>query len=311
MENVLFSINSIAPIFILMGLGYFLRHIGVFGEGFIDTATKIVFTVCIPCMLFRDICDNDIGQTFDIKLLLAAVGGTVFVYILLCLLTPLWIKDRPTYAAFVQASFRSNFIVIGVPIVGNVAGSMGVAKVALALCVIAPLYNILAVLILAKAQEGAKGAVLWRKIITNPLIIGSLLGVVASLIGLQLPEALYQPVDALASMSMPLALLALGGTISLAKGTGEIHLAAAAAVFKTVINPLLMLPLFFLLNLSRLDIVVLMILFACPTAIASFPMAYQMKANHRLASLAIVFSNALSLFTLFGFIYVMRLLGWV
>ncbi|MCR4963829.1 MAG: AEC family transporter [Firmicutes bacterium] len=311
MENVWFSFNSIAPIFILMGLGWLLHRIGFLRDSFVDAATKVVFNICIPCMLFRDICSNDFDQTFDVNLLLAAAGGTVFVYVLLYLLTPLWIKDRPTRAAFVQASFRSNFVVIGVPIVGNVAGSLGVAKVALALCVIAPLYNILAVLVLATAQPDAKGRVLWRKIITNPMIIGSLLGILASLIDLRLPLFLYEPVDALASMSMPLALLALGGAFSPSKSAEDIPLAAAAAVFKTVFNPLLMLPLFFWMDLSRLDIVVLMILFACPTAIASFPMAYQMQANHRLASMAIVFSNALSLFTLFAFIYTLRLLGWV
>ncbi|MEG1537759.1 MAG: AEC family transporter [Clostridiales bacterium] len=311
MENLLFSINSIAPIFLVMGLGYLLKNKGLLNNNFIDTGTKIVFNICIPCMLYRDITANNVGAAFDFKLLAAAVCGTLFVYGLLCLLIPRILKDPPTYTAFIQGSFRSNFIVIGLPIVSNVAGAIGVTKVALALCVIAPLYNILSVLILSRATANQSGKMIWRNILTNPLIIGTFLGLSASLLQFQLPLLFSAPIDSLAAMAMPLALLTLGGSISFTKGDGDIQLAAIAALFKTIVNPLLMLPIFYCIQLSRLDMVVLLILFSCPTAIASFPMAYQMKANHHLASMIIVFSNVLSVFSLFFFIYIMRLLSWI
>lgn len=108
-------------------------------------------------------------------------------------------------------------------------------KVAIVICIIAPLYNTLAVLVLSCSESGSSADMIWHKLITNPLIIATLLGIGGSLLKLQLPRIIYMPVSSLADLAMPLALLTLGGSIHFNKGDNNIRLAMIASVLKRLL----------------------------------------------------------------------------
>lgn len=310
MSAFLYSFNAVAPIFLVTALGYFLRRVNAVSEAFVAAGTKLTFTVAIPCMVFINILDSRIDQTFDLKLTIFAVVTTLVMVGLLALIVPRFVPDPPAYTAYIQGAFRSNYLIIGFALIDALDPS-SLAKAAMLLCIVVPLANIVSVLILAHAKEERNRRQVWRCIYTNPVIIATALAFFCSLLHLQLPEVLRQPLSMLSDMTLPLSLLTLGAAISFRHGYANPRQVLSAALIKVLFIPLLFMPLAYWLGFRGIDLMLCLILFASPTAISSFPMAYQMGADHRLAGMIIAFSNTFAIFTLFIFIYALRLLGMI
>ncbi len=300
-----FSFQVVFPLFALMALGWLLKRLRFVDDAFVATATKLLFHVAIPALCFVSVMKSDLTETFDPTLLLLTVGVTVVFVVLLRLVVPRFLHDPYVYSAFIQGCFRGNTTIIGLPLVFNLAGAAGQARLAMLICFIGPLYNILAVLVLAEAAPAGGTQKHWRLIlrdvVTNPLIIACVLGVVASLLQVRLPQVIDQPLNWLCEMAMPLSLIALGASISLRGEHAEIRRAGWAAAMKTAVFPALALLVAHLIGLRGVDLAVVLGIFGVPSSISGFPMAFQMGADHKLSSLCIVFSTVLCLATLFGY----------
>jgi malate permease and related proteins len=304
----LYSFNAVFPIFLVTALGYFLRRINAVPESFVAAGTKLTFTVAIPCMVFINILDASIDETFDLKLTIFALVTTLVMVGLLVLVVPRVIKDPPAYTAYIQGAFRSNYLIIGFALI-NALDPPSLAKAAMLLCIVVPLANIVSVLILAHAKEDQSKRQIWRCIYTNPVIIATTLALLLSVLGIKLPTALHAPLEMLSDMTLPLSLLTLGAAISFRHGYVKQRQVLSASLIKVLLIPLIFIPLAYWFGFRGIDLMLCLILFASPTAISSFPMAYQMGADHRLAGMIIAYSNTFAIFTLFIFIYALRLLG--
>ncbi|MDO4582214.1 MAG: AEC family transporter [Bacillota bacterium] len=309
MDAFLFSFNAVFPIFVLMALGFALKRLKVIDDNFIDTGAKLMFNAALPCMLFLDILHTNVTEVFDLRLLIFAVTAVCVAVGLMLLIVPRLIKDPYSYTAFIQGSFRSNFAIIGIALVSNISGSSGVAVLAMMLCFIGPLFNILSVLVLARNQNGEAAHHPWRSIITNPLLIGILIGTACSLLRLQLPPLIEQPLQYLSDIALPLSLITLGGAIEFKHGDANIRLAVIAALIKTVLLPLLMVPAAIVCGIDGVSLAVVLVLFGAPAAVSSFPMAHQMGGDYKLAAMIVAFTNIFCIATLFAFIYAMRVWG--
>jgi len=309
LDAFLFSFNAIFPIFLVMTLGYFLKHIGVISEAFIAIGTKLTFTVAIPCLVFSNIIGASIDETFDLNLALFAVIATSITFILLRVTVPRFIKEAPQWSAYIQGAFRSNYLILGFALLNSIGGPAALAKGAMLFVFMGPLYNVLSVLVLAEAQKENADHHILRSIYTNPVIISTTLAIILALFRVQLPTALGAPIDMLGEMALPLSLLTLGGTISFKHGYTEISQVVSASLIKVLIIPLLFIPISYLLGFRSTDIIICLVLFASPAAISCFPMAYQMGADHRLSGMIVAFTNTFALLTLFLFVYVLRVLA--
>jgi len=308
----MFSINAVLPLFFIMSLGLLLKRKGFIDDAFAASATKVCFYVALPCMLFQAIVKNDITDTFDMQLIVFCVGGTLLCVGLLYLLTPHFIREVSSRSAFIQSCFRSNFALLGLPLINNIAGAPALAKAATVLAVIVPLFNVLAVLVLAKNQQQDNNwLILAKRIITNPLIIASSLGVIGSIVPFKLPLLLERPIANIADMAMPLALFTLGATFNFKVELKKMRLALSSVLLRLLVIPLAALIVAHMLHADPVQMAVTLALFAGPTAIACFPMAFQMGADHQLTSLTIVFSTSLSVVTIFSFVYALRVMGWI
>ena len=67
MTNAIFIINTVAPIFVIVILGWGLRKIGVITESFIKQSTQFLFKVALPTLIFLKLAIVDIRNIFDIK----------------------------------------------------------------------------------------------------------------------------------------------------------------------------------------------------------------------------------------------------
>lgn len=306
MDAFLFSLNAVFPIFLVMALGYALKKLGIISPAFIEAGTKITFTIAIPCMLLPSILDAQMNETFDLRLTLFAIITTLLSVAALRLLVPRFVKDPKEWTAYIQGAFRSNYLIIGLALSFAVGGEMAVAKASMLLVFIGPLYNLLSVLILAQATRETGWRDIWRRIYTNPVIITTTAAVLLSLLGIQLPPIIRAPINMLGNMALPLSLLTLGATISFRHAEINLPRALTASLIKVALLPLIFMPLAYLLGLRGIDLVLCLILFGSPAAISSFPMAYQMGADYKLAGMIVALSNTMSIFTLFILVFLLR-----
>jgi predicted permease len=321
MSSFFFSLNAVLPIFLLILLGWVLKDRKVINGTIKNALNTIAFNVTLPLMLFRDIAVSDVSHLFNPAFIGYALGGTLLTFLLTWLLAEWCIKDKTAIGAFVQGSFRGNFAIIGLLLINSVLGHT--AKGALMTAFAVPMYNILAVIVLSFRSKNPQPASLKSTLVNiakNPLILGILAGVPFSLFNIPLftlpaTKFLATTIHLLADITNPVALLAIGASISLAKIKAGLPKALAATAIKIVISPLLFTGLAFLLRgtlgFSHEDLLVLMILFGVPTAVASFIMASKMNNDEDLAANIVLLTSLLSVFTLTLGIYIFKAAGLI
>jgi len=173
-ENFIFSLGSALPIFLVMFMGYIIKRRNIVDESFISQANTMVFNLALPIKLFSDVSKTSFQESFDWGFILFILIGTVLSVLIAAVFAKFSVKDPAQKAAFIQGSFRGNFLYVGYSLMENVMGSVG-TKAPIAIAFIVPLYNILAVMIFSyygaeeKSEVNLKSVGL--KIIKNPLII--------------------------------------------------------------------------------------------------------------------------------------------
>ncbi len=153
MLDILFTaVNAIAPIILLILLGYVLKRIGFLGGNFIKTGNKFVFKVCLPCMLFINIYDN-MNSFADIRwdVVVYALVAVCVIFGLGLVTAILTTKKSNRRGVILQCTFRSNFAIIGLSLVGRLGGDTGIAGIISAFSI--PIFNILAVIALTVFAE--------------------------------------------------------------------------------------------------------------------------------------------------------------
>lgn len=314
MDNIIVSFNVIAPVFFLMVLGYLLvNYTSLADRNLTKQANAIVFKIFLPCMLFYNVYQSDIGAEIQsrIKLCVWAAGGLIILFVLLCLIVPKVVKQENQQGVVIQGIFRSNYVIFGVAVVQNMYGSKNTTTAAILSAILVPMYNFLAVV--ALSIFGEKRETDWKKIILdivkNPLIISSLLGVIFSLLGIKLPTAVDTTVQDLAKLSTPIAFMILGGDLDFSKVKGNLKVSSVVLTIKLVILPLIMIPMVVMMGYRDADLLSALLAYQTPVAVSSYIMAQQAGADGQLAGQLVVFSSVLSIFTLFVTIFILRTMG--
>lgn len=314
MDNIIVSFNVIAPVFFLMVLGYLLvNYTSLADRQLTKQANAIVFKIFLPCMLFYNVYQSDIGAEIQsrIKLCIWAAGGLIILFILLCLIVPKVVKQENQQGVVIQGIFRSNYVIFGVAVVQNMYGSKSTTTAAILSAILVPMYNFLAVV--ALSIFGEKRETDWKKIIMdiikNPLILSSMLGVVFSLLGIRLPTAVDTTVQDLAKLSTPIAFMILGGDLDFSKVKGNLKLSSVVLTIKLVILPLITIPMVVMMGYKDADLLSALLAYQTPVAVSSYIMAQQAGADGQLAGQLVVFSSVLSIFTLFVTIFILRMMG--
>ena len=314
MENIIVSFNVIAPVFFLMVLGYLLvNYTSLADRKLTKQANAIVFKIFLPCMLFYNVYQSDIGAEIHsrIKLCIWAAGGLLILFVLLCLIVPKVVKQENQQGVVIQGIFRSNYVIFGVAVVQNMYGVKSTTTAAILSAILVPMYNFLAVV--ALSIFGEKRETDWKKIILdivkNPLIISSVLGIIFSLLGIRLPTAVDTTVQDLAKLSTPIAFMILGGDLDFSKVRGNLKVASVVLTIKLVILPLIMIPMIVMMGYRDADLLSGLLAYQTPVAVSSYIMAQQAGADGQLAGQLVVFSSVLSIFTLFVTILILRKIG--
>lgn len=316
MENFIYSINVTMPIFLVMVIGYILKQIGMLNDNFVTVANKFNFKVTLPFMLFKDIAGVDIKAVFDIKyVLFCAIVSTICFWVVWGT-AKLLVRDKTIRGAFVQSSFRGSAAVMGLAFIQNIYGSSAMGPLMIVSAV--PLYNIFSVIVLTFEANDSTGIDKKAKIrqaginiCKNPIILSILAGLVVGLIGIQFPMLVNKTVSNVAQMATPLALITIGAGFEGRKALAKIAPTMAASMIKLVLQPLVFLPVAAWMGFSGEKMIAILIMLASPTTPSCYIMAKSMNNDEVLTASVIVTTTLMAAFTLTGWIFLLKTLGYI
>ena len=310
MDNLILSFNVVLPLLISIILGYFLRQIKMLDDPVVNSLNKLCFKVFLPVYLFHSIYTTNISASFNGRLALFGIAGVLAFFALLMIVVPFLEKENPRRGVMIQAMFRSNFALFGLPVAISICGEQDIGPTSLMIGIIVPIYNILAVVTLETFRGGRPNPrKITRGILTNPLIIASVLGVLLNLLKFPLPDAILSSANSIGRVATPLALVALGGRFQFSSIRSFRRQLAISVVGKLIISPVIMVLLGIALGFRNEMLIPILIMFAAPTAVSSFPMAQQMDGDSDLAAALVVFTTIFSIVTIFLWVFVLKQLG--
>ncbi len=308
-ENIIFTANTVAPVFLIIALGYILKKIKIINEQFVTITSKFVFNVSLPALIFMKLYRIDLGAVIDVTQIVYIYAGTLVIYFVVWIISIPFIKDGRDLSVFVQGAYRSNYAIVGLAIVANLFGDDGLGKASIILAFILPLYNILAVVILTvpmrkERKLKIKGTI--TEIVSNPLIIAVLFSLPFSLFKIELPSMIFSTGNFLADVALPLALVGIGGSLNFENIKKASGLAFTSSAIKLIALPFVLTIGAYLAGFRYMDLGIMFVLFSCPTAIVSFIMAEAMGCNSKLAGNIVVISTIGSVITISTAIIILR-----
>ncbi|MDD2534277.1 MAG: AEC family transporter [Eubacteriales bacterium] len=309
-----FAFNGITPLILLVVLGYTVKRVGLLDQTTIDKVTKFLFQVAFPISLFNSIYKIEISDYFNPLLFAYAIGMILLIVCVLMLVLPRFVPGNKQRGAMIQGIYRGNYLLLGYPLALNLFGDTGVGPTAMLLPVVIFTYNVLAVFVL-EFYRGEESRIKPAKVILgvakNPLIIGAVIGVIFSLLPLELPLFISRTVDDVGKIANPMALIMLGGQFSWQRISGKVNLIVWATALREFAIPLLTTSGAILLGFRGPELGALFILFASPTAVTSFIMAKTMDSDGDLASQIVLATTLTSGLSLFIGIYILRALALI
>ena len=328
------AINAVVPVVLLILLGYILKQKGFINNDFVKIGNKLVFNVCLPCMLFINVYSIESFASIDWNIVIYSVVMLVAIFILGLGSALMTTKLPERRGVILQCTFRSNIAIIGLSLASALGGEEAVAVAAIVSSFTVPVNNILAVLSLSMfAGNGASNKNSFKNvlinIVKNPLIIGCVLGLV--FLGLreaqmalfgevvfrfsQQTKFLYTAVNNLKSIATPFALVVLGGQFEFSAVKGLLKEIVVGTVWRIVLAPLLGLAVAILLSAKMgwgvNEFPALVALFGSPVAVSSAVMAGSMGADEQLAAQLVVWTSIFSIFTIFAEVCVLMGMGFL
>ncbi len=283
----------ILPDFALILLGFVLFHRFGYERGFWVGMERLVYYVLFPALLFNSIVAAKYSFVADGGLLLAAVGAFLIAVALGFAAGPLLRPPPALFASCVQTAFRYNSY-LGLALAQSLSGGRGVAQIALVFAVCIPLANVFAVFALARHQQTG----LLRELARNPLIIGTVSGITANLLGLQLPQPVVHALSRLGQASLALGLICVGAALSLAGGATHRALLGYFSAIKMLLFPAAALTIATLLGLPREQAMIAVVFAALPTATSAYVLATRMGFDGAPVSFLITAQTLVAMLTL-------------
>jgi hypothetical protein len=298
-------LNTIVPIFVVIGVGLLAGQRGYLPDVFLGPANRLVYHLAIPAMIFRAVANGDLQHQFHLPVLAVSLGTVGAGYLVAHGAGRLQRLNRSARATFTQAAFHGNLGYIGLAVVFFHLGDTALGSASILAGFIMILQNLLAVVALsAGGKEGPGNR--WRRVMGNPVILAALLGIGFSAGGFQLPRIADQSLAILARMALPLALLVIGATLSPRQIRRALKPALAASAIKLVVMPGIALAAWRGLALTSEAYLPALILLASPTATVAYVMGREMGGDTDLAAAVISLSTLLSGITFLGWLSLVR-----
>lgn len=340
-STFLFALEAVAPLVLLIFLGFFFKKIGLFSEEFVAKGYSFCFRIALPCMLFCNVYSIESLGEINLPNVVYTLLAVFVCFLVGVAVSVLCIKDKRQRGVVTQCFFRSNCAVLGVSLTEALGGTPALQCVAILTAFTIPLFNVLAVVsltVFADSKEGKHGlrAINWgrigKKIVTNPLIIGVCLGLLCLAVRYFIPvndagekvfllsrelSILYTVVENISRIASPMMLLLLGAQFTFSAVRTMKKQIVIGVIGRVLFAPVLAFGCAFLLD--RLGVITMgapeyaafFAVFASPVAVSSAIMAREMGNDDTLAGQLVVWTSIASVFTIFLFAMVFRSFGMI
>lgn len=303
-------LNAVLPIFIMMALGFFARGLGAIKREDVPKLNRLVFRWFMPVMLFYNIYTSELSRAVQPKLLAFTALCVLCAYGLSLGYVLLTEKDKNKRGVKIQGLYRSNFVIIGIPLAAQLVEGADLGPVVVLISVVVPMFNVLAVVTLEvfNGNRPRLGRLL-LDILKNPLILGTAAGLALLLLDIRLPEAVVSTARQIGNVTNPLLLFLLGAFFEFGGLRRYIRDLVEVCLGRLVVMPGIFLTLAYLAGIRGVEFAGMIAIFGSATAIASFTMVQQMGGDAELAGDIVVASSALCCFTLFMWSLLFKTLG--
>lgn len=329
-----FAFNAVVPMMLLMLIGFFARKKGYFDDHVLKKMNAFAFNAGIPALMFCNVYSLSGLQDIPFSLM-------GFVLVSLCVITLVgiaaaaaWADKRSQKGVIVQVAFRSNYAIIGATMAAALGGTEG-SIISTSLQAPSILYfNIAAVICLTVFSDDPERSVdlkgITRSILTNPLILAQLAGVVCLALRLVIPQGadglplfslsgslpwLYSVLNSLSKMASPLVLILLGAQVDFGSAAGIKKQLVAGTILRLAIAPAIGFLMAVaadkigLILLTPAAVSALISLYGSPSPAAAAVMSEQMGGDGELGRQYVVWTTALSTISLFLWILILRFIG--
>lgn len=290
------------PLFVLIVLGYGLIRWGKWPATITDGLTRFVFSLALPAMLFRMMCDFSQRPAVDARLLIAFFGSCLIVFVIGRITARRVFKlDGVAGSVFALGGIFSNNVMLGLPIASVMLGEAAIPSVALVLVFNGLILWTLVTISIEWARNGSptlQGFIKTaRSVLTNPLIIGILSGTLFSLTGLPLPTFVDQPVSMLGQVAAPLSLVVLGMGLAEYRISEGWRLSSGICFLKLIVQPLIIWLLAWMMDLPPMETRVVVLLGSMAVGVNVYLMSRQLNVLTGPAATSLVMSTVLAAVT--------------
>ena len=311
LESFQVAFNAVMPLLLLLGVGWVAVRSGVTDRAFMNRLNTLNFKLFFPFLMFKNVYGAEPENLPTTALMITGAVSLLVLVALLMIVVPRIVKENPRRGTIIQAIFRSNFIIYGIPLTTFVFGDGKASVCGIMVMIMVSMFNVLSVVVLEYYREGGKvrPGPLLLGIVKNPLLQGCVAGMLCYLLGIKLPVFLKEPVFALGSMASTLALVVLGANLQFAELKKNGRTITTVLLVRLLLLPLVMVPLGWLIGLRGVELFLILMIYGTPVATASYPMAQNMGGDGQLAGQLVFVSTVASLGTIFLFIFTMSQLG--
>lgn len=310
LNNFIIAVEAVLPIFLLILLGMGARRMNLMTDQELSHANGAVFRIMFPIMMFYNIYSADFSGVVKPGYFAFCECMTFLVYFLGMGVTLLVEKENYSRGALAQAIYRGNILLMGIPIMHNLMGDEALGLTTIMVAITVPIYNMLAVITLEIFRGGKfQLSDVVKKIVTNPLILGAVAGLLAVAAGLRLPTILEKPISQVSAAVTPVSLMILGASFHFQSVLENWKDLIVGVLGKLIVSPAIALTAGYLVGLRGIPLAILIVMFGAPCAVSGYTMAQQMDSNGELAAGCLIFTSLFSCVTICGWIFLLKQLG--
>ncbi len=310
-QYLIVAVKAIIPLFLLIGVGIYVRWRKMLTDTELQHVNAMIFRIFFFCMMFYNMYTTTIAAALRPRLIAFTVSA-LFVMLLVSAVVVCTVeKDNKSRGAMLQALFRSNFVLLGIPLVENIFGREAIAVPTMMIAFISPIYNTVSIFFLESFRGGGRFSLkeTLLTVLQNPMIVGAILGAAFMLLGITLPEPVLKPIRQISFCTSPVALIILGASFRFGEISKEKRNLLIVVLGRLIVIPALVLGAGCLMGFRGVEFATLICIFATPCAVASFAMAQQLGSNAVLAGNSVVVTSAFSGVTLFFWVVLFQMLG--
>lgn len=304
------TLDTTLPVFALVFVGIGMRRLGWIDDDFVSAASTIVFKGSMPALIFVSIVGADLGEAIRPGMIIYFGTATIISFFVIWLWA-IWRVPEHQRGVYTQGAFRGNCGIMGLALAQSMYGEFGLSAGSILVGEVILVYNILAVIVLTWYQPGQSAD--WRSItrgvIRNPLILATLFAVAIATSGVRIPDWIMTSGDYFAQLTLPLALICIGGSLSVGALYEARGVAFSAGVIKMLVLPAAATLGGWWIGFPPRELGLMFLYFACPTAAASFIMVQAMGGDARLAANIVAVTTLAASVSMSVGVFVLRLAG--